>query len=49
MSALILILLLVALGAFTAATLGATLARVNLVALGLACWALVLVIDRWPE
>ena len=49
MTVLVLILLLVALGCFIAAALGAAIQRINLIALGLACWALVFVIRDWPS
>ena len=48
MPVLILILLLVAFGCFLGAALGAVVPRINLVALGLACWALVLLVKEWP-
>ena len=48
MEVLIFILLIAALVCFLLAAANRWATRWNLVALGLACWALVLVIDRWP-
>jgi hypothetical protein len=49
MELLIIILLIVALACFIAAAFGAVVARVNLVAFGLACWVLTVLIDKWPS
>lgn len=43
------ILLLVGFVCFTLAALGVAVPRVNLVALGLACWVLTALIDAWPQ
>lgn len=42
------LLLLAAFACFVLAAFGVTAARVNLVAFGLACWVLTLLIGAWP-
>ena len=49
MTLLIVILLIVALACFIAAALGAAVQRLNLVAFGLACWVLTVLIKAWPS
>lgn len=49
MSLLILILLIVGFVCFLVAAFNLVAARVNLVALGLACWILTAIIDTWPK
>ena len=48
MTLLIVILLIVALACFIAAAVGAVVGRLNLVAVGLACWVLTVLMAKWP-
>lgn len=46
---LALILMLIAVVCFALAAFGVAVPRVNLVALGLACWALTVLFGVWPS
>lgn len=49
MSVIIFVLLVAAFICFVLAAFGVAATRINLVALGLACWVLTAVITAWPK
>lgn len=49
MSLLIVVLLLAAFIGFVLAAFGVAVSRINLIAAGLACWVLTLLVGVWPR